>query len=260
MSYGKFFYPRSVAVVGVSDNPANLAQGIVANLLKFGYQGKIFPVGPRGGPSSACPSSPAWKTCPRRWTWPPSSPRPGWCPKWWRRAAELGITRVVVESAGFSELNEEGRALEEEIRALLQHYRMRLVGPNGLGLINMEIGLALPFASLSPPPRKGRIAIISQSGGVGSHLFAWMAKEGLGLNKFLSLGNRLDVAENEVLAYLLERPRHPGHLSVPGRGAGRPGTDVPGPAGRQTHLSPRPQRGAGNRGHRPFPYRFPGHG
>ncbi|MHB8069210.1 MAG: acetate--CoA ligase family protein [Desulfobaccales bacterium] len=202
----KFFYPQSVAVVGVSDNPANLAQGIVANLLKFGYQGRIFPVGPRGGQIFGLPILPRLEDLPQAVDLVAILTPARIVPQVVDLCGRLGINRVVVESAGFSELDAGGRALEEEVRALLQRYGIRLVGPNGLGLINMETGLALPFASLNPPPRKGRIAIISQSGGVGSHLFAWMAQEGLGLSKFLSLGNRLDVAENEVLAYFLEDP------------------------------------------------------
>jgi acetate---CoA ligase (ADP-forming) len=80
------------------------------------------------------------------------------------------------------------------------------VGPNGLGLVNLEIGLALPFAEMRPAPGLGSISIIAQSGGVATHILAWMAREGLGLNKFLSLGNKLDVGENEALEYLLEDP------------------------------------------------------
>ena len=200
----KFFNPKSVAVVGVSDNPANLARGIVANLLKFGYQGKILLVGPRGGRVFGLPIYPRLEDLPEAVDLAAILTPARVVPQAVETCGRLGIKRVVVESAGFSELNDAGRAMEEEIRALLPRYDMRLVGPNGLGLINMETGLALPFASLTPPPRKGRIAIISQSGGVGSHLFAWMAQEGLGLSKFLSLGNRLDVAENEVLSYFLE--------------------------------------------------------
>ncbi len=119
---------------------------------------------------------------------------------------ELGITRVVVESGGFSELGEQGRALEQEIIRLINRYHLRLIGPNGLGLMNMEIGLSLPFSQIVPVPRPGNISVIAQSGGVGMHVIAWMAKEGLGLNKFLSLGNKLNVKENEALAYFLEDP------------------------------------------------------
>ena len=69
-----------------------------------------------------------------------------------RDCGELGISRVVVESAGFSEMNEAGRTLEDEVRAALKQYGLRLVGPNGLGLVNLEIGLALPFAQVGPRP------------------------------------------------------------------------------------------------------------
>lgn len=202
----KFFYPKSVAVVGVSENPINLARGIIANLLEFGYQGKIYPVGPRGG----------WIFGLRILSHLEDLPEPvdlaailipaRYVPQVVADCGKLGIARVVVESGGFSELGEPGQALEEEIRSLLKKYNLRLVGPNGLGLVNLEIGLALPFSHLRPKPRRGNLSIISQSGGVGLHLLAWMGREGLGLNKFLSLGNKMDVAENETLAYFLQDP------------------------------------------------------
>ena len=202
----KFFYPGSVAVVGVSEDPTNLAQGIVANLLHFKYQGKIFLVGRRPGTTYGLPIFSRLADLPEPVDLAAILAPARVVPALVRECGELGISRVVVESAGFSELDEAGRALEEEVRAALQHYGLRLVGPNGLGLVNLEIGLALPFAQMQPFPRPGRISIIAQSGGVATHLLAWMTKEGLGLNKFLSLGNKLDVAENEVLEYLLEDP------------------------------------------------------
>ncbi len=218
----KFFYPQSVAVVGVSQEPANLGQGIVANLSAFGYPGQVFPVGRRGGAIWGRPILPSLKDLPQAVDLAVILAPARLVPSLVAECGQLGITRVVVESAGFSELNEEGRALEEEIRTLLQKYRLRLIGPNGLGLINMETGLSLPFAQISPRPLKGHISIISQSGGVATHLLAWMHREGLGLNKFLSLGNKLDVAENEALTYLLEDPGTEAiYLYLEGLGNGR---------------------------------------
>lgn len=202
----QFFYPRSVAVVGVSQEPDNLGQGIVANLLEFEYQGKIFLVGRKPGAAMGLPIFPGLSHLPQpvdlAVILAPARVIPGLV----QECGELGITRVVVESAGFSELNQAGRDLEEEVRALVRHYGLRLVGPNGLGVMNLEIGLALPFAQIRPRPRRGAISIVAQSGGVATHLLAWMTREGLGLNKFLSLGNKLDVSENEALAYLLDDP------------------------------------------------------
>ncbi len=202
----KFFYPHSVAVVGVSEDPANLAQGIVANLLQANYQGKIFLVGRRPGTTCGLPIFSRLSDLPEPVDLAVILAPARVVPALVRECGELGISRVVVESAGFSELDGAGLALEEEVRTALTHYGMRLVGPNGLGVINLEIGLSLPFAQIEPFPRPGRISIIAQSGGVATHLLAWMTKEGLGLNKFLSLGNKLDVAENEVIEYLLEDP------------------------------------------------------
>jgi len=218
----EFFYPRSVAVVGVSEDPANLAQGIVANLLHFEYQGKIFLVGRRSGAAHGLPILPSLSDLPEAVDLAVILTPAHIVPALVKECGELGITRVVVESAGFSELSEAGRALEEEVRTALRRYGMRLVGPNGLGLVNLEIGLALPFAQMQPAPRRGRISMIAQSGGVATHLLAWMAKEGLGLNKFLSLGNKLDVAENEALEYLLQDPGTDAvYLYLEGLGDGR---------------------------------------
>ncbi len=202
----KFFYPRSVAVVGVSEDPANLAQGIVANLLHFKYQGKIFLVGRRPGTTYGLPIFSRLSDLPEPVDLAAILAPARVVPALVRECGELGISRVVVESAGFSELDDAGKALEDEVRAALHQYGIRLVGPNGLGLVNLEIGLALPFAQMQTFPWPGRISIIAQSGGVATHVLAWMTKEGLGLNKFLSLGNKLDVSENEVLEYLLEDP------------------------------------------------------
>ncbi|MFZ5448036.1 MAG: acetate--CoA ligase family protein [Thermodesulfobacteriota bacterium] len=202
----EFFYPERIAVVGVSENPTNLARGIVAHLLAFGYQGKIYPIGPRGGNVFGLPVLSQIEDLPEPVDLAVILTPARFVPQVVATCGKLGISRIVVESGGFSEVGEKGKALEKEIRSLLTQYGMRLVGPNGIGTINMEIGLVLPFSQMGSPPRQGNISVIAQSGGVALHIFAVMAREGLGLNKFLSLGNKLDVAENEALAYLLEDP------------------------------------------------------
>jgi acyl-CoA synthetase (NDP forming) len=202
----KFYYPEKVAVVGVSENPSNLGRGIILNMREAGYTGTIYPVGPRGGTVYGLPIYTHLKELPEAVDLAAVLTPARFVPQVVADCGEAGITRVVVESGGFSELGEQGRALEEEIVRLIERYNIRLIGPNGLGLMNMEIGLALPFSQIVPVPRRGNISIISQSGGVGMHVISWMTKEGLGLNKFLSLGNKLNVKENEALAYFLEDP------------------------------------------------------
>ena len=172
----KFFYPESVAVVGVSEDSHNLAQGIVANLLRFKYRGKIFLVGRRPGISFGLPIFPRLADLPQAVDLAAILTPARVVPELLKECGELGISRIVVESAGFSELNEAGLALENEVRRLLRLYGLRLVGPNGLGLMNMERGLALPFAQIHPLPRPGHISIVAQSGGVATHLLAWMTR------------------------------------------------------------------------------------
>jgi acyl-CoA synthetase (NDP forming) len=202
----KFYYPQKVAVIGVSENPSNLGRGIILNMREAGYTGKIFPVGPRGGTVYGLPIYQHLRDLPESVDVVAVLTPARFVPQVVADCGELGITRVVVESGGFSELGEQGRALEQEILRLIERYNLRLIGPNGLGLMNMEIGLSLPFSQIVPTPRRGNISVIAQSGGVGMHMIAWMTKEGLGLNKFLSLGNKLNVKENEALAYFLEDP------------------------------------------------------
>jgi len=202
----KFYYPQKVAVVGVSENPSNLGRGIILNMREAGYTGKIYPVGPRGGTVYGLPIYTDLRDLPEAVDLVAVLTPARFVPQVVADCGELGISRVVVESGGFSELGEQGRALEQEIIGLIERYNLRLIGPNGLGLMNMEIGLSLPFSQIVPVPRRGNISVIAQSGGVGMHVIAWMTKEGLGLNKFLSLGNKLNVKENEALAYFLEDP------------------------------------------------------
>ena len=202
----KFYYPQKVAVVGVSENPSNLGRGIILNMREAGYTGKIYPVGPRGGTVYGLPIYTHLRDLPEAVDLVAVLTPARFVPQVVADCGELGISRVVVESGGFSELGEQGRALEQEIIGLIERYNLRLIGPNGLGLMNMEIGLSLPFSQIVPVPRRGNISVIAQSGGVGMHVIAWMTKEGLGLNKFLSLGNKLNVKENEALAYFLEDP------------------------------------------------------
>ncbi len=193
-------------MVGVSENETNLGRGIVRNMLEAGYTGKIYPVGPRGGEVYGLPIYSHLRDLPEPVDLAAVLTPARFVPQVVADCGELGITRVVVESGGFSELGEQGRALEQEIVRLINRYHLRLIGPNGLGLMNMEIGLSLPFSQIVPVPKPGKISVIAQSGGVGMHVIAWMTKEGLGLNKFLSLGNKLNVKENEALAYFLEDP------------------------------------------------------
>ena len=117
-----------------------------------------------------------------------------------REAAEVGVRALLVVSAGFSDRSEEGRAREEELLDVVRAGGMRLVGPNSLGVLNTDAAVRLN-ATLGrfPVGAAGRVAISSQSGALGIALLGLAAGRGIGVGRFVSLGNRADVSTNDLL-------------------------------------------------------------
>jgi acetyltransferase len=116
---------------------------------------------------------------------------------------QKGIRWAIIETAGFREYTDAGRQLEERIRQVADQYEIQFVGPNCIGAINMENGFCVPFPRLKKFVKSGEVSIITQSGGVGMSVLNLMANEGLGLDKFVSVGNMLDINAEDVLEYLI---------------------------------------------------------
>ena len=201
----KFFYPESVAVMGVSPAEDNLGKNVAHNLLDMGYQGQIYLVG-RGAETLF--GLPIYKSV---------SEVPGYAdlatilvparmvPAALRDWGEKGTQAAVVITAGFSEYGEERRDLEQEVLATARRYGMRLIGPNCQGVVNTDNGLCLPFGRYTKQTlRKGRVAIISQSGSVAGSVAYQLSDEPLGVSKFVSVGNKLDMKEVDLLPLLFE--------------------------------------------------------
>jgi acetate---CoA ligase (ADP-forming) len=202
----EIFYPNSVAVIGVSNSPDNMGRGIVFNLTEFGYQGIIYEVGPKGGAFAGRRIYKSVLDIPDpidlAVILTPARTIPGIL----EECGQKGIRRAVVESSGFREFGEEGKKIEEEIIRVASGWGIRFVGPNCIGVINIETGLCTPFPPLRRIVRAGDISMISQSGGVGMSVLNLLGNEGLGLNKFVSAGNMLNVQTEELLEYFIEDP------------------------------------------------------
>jgi acyl-CoA synthetase (NDP forming) len=141
------------------------------------------------------------------------------------------VRGLLVITAGFKEVGGPGKELERQLVELVRRYRMRMVGPNCLGIIDTNTPLNASFAALMPEP--GQIAFMSQSGAMCTAILDWSKVEGIGFSRFVSLGNKGDVDEvalleewsddpqnRVILAYLAGR--HPGRI-VAYRLAGRLG-------------------------------------
>ncbi|MFH0788097.1 MAG: acetate--CoA ligase family protein [Pseudomonadota bacterium] len=202
----QFFYPSSIAVIGVSTSPDNLGRNIVSNLVEFQFNGRFFAVGPKGGIlfgqriyteigqidaeiDLAVILTPALTVVDLL-----------------RQCGEKGIKRVVIESGGFREFAKDRAPLEKELLEVAERYGIRFIGPNGIGNINMENGLCLPFMVMHRDMRPGHISILAQSGGVGLSYMGFLSSENIGINKFVSMGNKLNVNENDLLEFLIQDP------------------------------------------------------
>jgi acetate---CoA ligase (ADP-forming) len=199
-----FFEAKSVAVVGVSDSPLNLGRAIVSNLLAFRYTGVVYVVGPKGGSFLGHKIHPSVKDIPEAVDVAAILVPAAAVPETLRQCGDKGIRRIVLESAGFRELGPDRMGLEEEVLGILNRYGMRMIGPNGLGIMNRRNGLAVPFMPFDPEVPLGRIAVIAQSGGVGAMMVNMLDAENLGFSKFASIGNKLNVNETDLLEYLTE--------------------------------------------------------
>ncbi len=200
----EIFYPHSVAVIGVSAKPTNLGRNIVANLIEFGFDGIVYAVGPSGGVIETRRIYRSVVDIPDHVDLAVILTPANTVPDILDECGQKGIRWAIVETAGFREYGDAGRQLEEEMVRVAGEYGIRFIGPNCIGAINLENGFCVPFPPLKQFVKPGDVSIISQSGGVGMSALNIMANEGLGLNKFVSVGNMLNINAEDVLEYLIE--------------------------------------------------------
>ncbi len=198
------FAPQSIAIIGASSTPGKVGHDIFANILKGGYTGTVYPVNP-GSRSILCVK--AYKTIidipdPVDLAiiiLPPASAVTAL-----EQAIEKGIKGVVVVSAGFREVGEQGAIMEDKLVNLCRNANVRLVGPNCLGVINPLDSVRMNASFSSRMPQAGHISFISQSGALCTAVLDFAADRDFGFSKFISIGNKADVDELDLLRYLHE--------------------------------------------------------
>ena len=194
-----FFNPNSVAVIGASANTEKLGHAVLKNLIECGYAkiGKVYPINPKSKEILGLQAFPSVLDVPE-----PIDmavvviPHP-FVPEALITCGEKGVKGVVIISAGFREAGTEGVEREREVVKIAKKYGMRIIGPNVLGILDTFTPLNASFAADSPP--QGPIAITSQSGALGTAILDWAQAGSLGLSKFVSLGNKADVNEIDLL-------------------------------------------------------------
>jgi acetate---CoA ligase (ADP-forming) len=200
-SLDPLFRPQSVAVVGASRDRRTVGGSILHNLLTFEFQGQVFPVNPRAAVVHSLKSYASVEDIPD-----PVDLAVIAVPK--QHAIEAlescgrkGVRAVVMITAGFKEIGEAGARLEKQVVEIVKRYGMRLVGPNCMGIINMDPMVRLQASFSANEPEAGNVAFSSQSGALGEAILALLRERGLGLSMFVSLGNKADVSGNDLIAY-----------------------------------------------------------
>ena len=199
----KFFRPRSIALVGATDN-SRWSVYTFENLKNFGFPGPIYLVNPKreiihGEPAMkslreiADPVDLAFVMVPTRQVLSVVE-----------EAAAVGITRFVVLTSGFSEVGTEGARLERELLAYAQEHALTILGPNGNGFINVTDRITPYGLPIAPPMNAGPVGVILQSGALASAVLAFAQAHAIGLSLLVSMGNESMITVTDVVDYLLE--------------------------------------------------------
>jgi len=196
----KFFLPKSIAVIGASNNPNKLGYDIFHNLKRYG--GRVYPVNVKGGEVQGVKAYRSVREIPEKVDMCVVVVPKKFVKDAIRDSGESGCKAAVVITAGFRETGEEGRKEEEELVKLARSYGMRLIGPNCVGVMNLNVGLNATFIKKEPP--EGDVALVSQSGALGGAIIYKSADEGIGLSKFVSVGNMADVDFADLIEYFAD--------------------------------------------------------
>jgi acetate---CoA ligase (ADP-forming) len=202
-----FFAPRSVAVIGASRRRGTVAGEVFHNLLSSGFPGPVYPVNRAASVVQSVTAYPTVEHIPGPVDLAVVAVPADDVLATAEQCARRGVHALVVLSAGFGEVGEDGRRRQVELLKICRAAGMRLIGPNCMGLLNTDpLGpLNATFAPGMPP--EGRIGFLSQSGALGLAIIDRASALGLGLSTFVSVGNKADISANDLLQYWQTDPR-----------------------------------------------------
>jgi acetyltransferase len=195
----EIFRPQSVAVIGASNKPGKVGTYLFRNIIEAGFRGVVYPVNPSSKSVSGVRCYPTIEDLPETPDLGVVIVPAATVPDTIERLGKAGSLGVIIISAGFRELGEAGAALEDDVVRRAAKYKMSVVGPNCFGVINTaeDVNLNSTFSESLPP--RGNIAFVSQSGALCAGILAYGISERIGFSRFVSVGNRAGVDENDLL-------------------------------------------------------------
>ena len=201
------FSPKSIAIIGASRQQGSVGQSLLANIIDSRFQGVVYPVNPRAQAVLGI------KCYPRVLDIPDDVdlaviivPAP-LVPQVLEECGVKGIKGAITISAGFKEIGGHGVILEQTVKEIIKKYNIALVGPNCLGVINTASDSSMNATFGTQMPKKGNISFISQSGALCVAVLDYAKEANIGFSKFISMGNKAGLTENNLLDYLNEDPQ-----------------------------------------------------
>ncbi len=205
LNLDKIFHPKSVAIIGASDEEGTVGCALMKNFRELGFDGRLYPVNIRKSEVFGLQAYPSVDQIPETVDLAVIATPAQTVPGVVEQCGKAGIKGLIIISAGFKEIGAEGKALEERITRLKKEYDLRIIGPNCLGVIRPSSRLNATFISKMPKP--GNIAFISQSGALGTAILDWALHENIGFSNFVSIGSMIDVDFGDLIDYFGTDPK-----------------------------------------------------
>src|ERR671914_2795990 len=202
LSKSNFLAPRSIAVIGASERPG-VGKAIFSNIIN-GYNGKIYPITPSNPSVFGLKAYKSVLDVPEEIDLAVVATPNKIVPAVMEEVGKKKIKGVIIVSAGFKEADEQGARLEKEIASIGKKYGIRTIGPNCLGIMSLSEHNMMNATFLKITPKYGGIALVSQSGAICAATVEDAIAQGIGFSKVISMGNKVDMDENDILELLSE--------------------------------------------------------
>ncbi len=201
----RFFSPESLVVIGATSSFFNLGGTICNMLTHIQYKGRVYAVNPRGEDSYGCKGFASVGELPETVDLAIIIVAARFVPGIVRECGQKGIRRLIIQSAGFAEEGESGRALQSEVNNIAREYGIRFIGPNCLGLMDTHSKFCCFFGAtpekFSDIGSSGSVSYVVQSGGVGALILESLRSDAAKANKIVSIGNKADMDEADLIEY-----------------------------------------------------------
>ena len=195
--------PKSIAVIGASDKEGSVGRAITSNIMK-GYTGTVFPISPTRDTVFDQKAYKSVLDVPDEIDLAVIITKNTIVPIVLEECGKKKIHGAFVITAGFKEVDEEGKKLEEQLKDIAKKYNLQVIGPNCLGVMNLDPDTMMNSTFLKITPKSGEIALVSQSGAICAALVEDASAQGIGFSAVISMGNKADMTEIDVLKMLAE--------------------------------------------------------